>query len=79
LLSDLCIFAGFRWAEPAAVFKDILCISKESWVTMEVDLTFFRLVPLCVEEKIFCVKQLFNLAGIVFWSVRDCKSVIVGD
>jgi hypothetical protein len=79
LLGYLFVFAGCCWTKPAAVFKDVFSISKECWVAVKVNFTVLGLIPFSVEKEILCVKQLFDLASVVFWSIRNRKGVIIRD
>lgn len=79
LFPHLLLFRCDRFgAESAAILNDVLKISKECRVSVEVDFSV-PIVPLRIEQKIFLVQQFFDFTRLILLAVRDGLSKVLKD
>jgi len=62
-----------------AVFDDILNVSEKARMAMKMDFPILRLIPFCVEEKVFAIQESVDLGCSVFLPVGYHHGVIVGN
>lgn len=76
LFRDIMFLRRLRLGTEATTVMDhIFRESEECRVPMQVYLSIFWFVPFCIQKKVLRVKQLLDLFGMIFLSVRNGECI----